>query len=513
MTTAGPVIPQAAPTHKFVRYVRAVEESQQLLFPMTPSTRRLRVGVDIDALGSEPNKYRQLITDLRRQEVEVFLLTGDGTKDLTAKWLAACRTNRYHSHDFPGIDNATRMLDSVDFWVQTFEGDNNIASSLCHFFDMYATLDAAMSPKDDLTADDRIQAAVIAAAAYVLGIDVMVSISPTVGRADVADNDIVTTVSPDDLRPIFGHYLRMTGNTVISEHRTANSVRTTRGHSITDIYESGVRSLLPYTEMLQLVAAQLGKQTAVSELASIITRVRRASRALDEVFAGLSRTNGHRRHPDTDTTEFVSEAFDRELLYLIAALDTYGRAFHRWLDPTRKSQRLSLHSERTLVDHVDPNYPKAPRLQELHNLQKFAYTAAQLRNQLHANVLRTGATLSRAYGSAQAIVIHLDELTGVELDQRQVDTLGVWAAETNTPFDPTRPTVADLATTAYRLFTTLTQYIDGFSRLIMCTKPAAAPNADELLGKVTEDVGNDGPPPATGNELLYRQLTGWTSPH
>ncbi|PZT97511.1 MAG: hypothetical protein DI630_21430 [Gordonia sp. (in: high G+C Gram-positive bacteria)] len=504
------MIPDAAPTRKFVRYVRAVEKSKQLLFPITPSTRPLHVAIDVDALGSDPQEYGQLLEDLRRQEVEDFLLTGPGQSP-PGKWLFACRTDRYHSHSFAGLENATRMADSVEFWVDTNIDGQNVGSSRCHFFDVYPRLDASVSPADNLSHEDRIRAAVLAAANYALGVDVMVSTSPTVGRADVADNDIVATVSPHDLRPVFGHYLRMTGNTTISEHRTSHSVHTTRGSSITDIYGSGVRSLLPYTEMLQLVAMQLGKNTAVAELDSIITRIRRAARALDEVLAGLSRTNGHREHPDTDTTEFVSEAFDRELLYLIAALDTYGRAFHRWLDPNRKSQRVSLHSARTLVDHVDPNYPNAPRLQELHDLQKFAYTAAQLRNQLHANVLRTGATLSRAYGSAQAVVIHLDELTGVELDQRQVDTLGVWAAETNTPFDPTRPTVADLATTAYRLFTTLTQYIDGFSRLIMCTRPAAAPNADELLGKVTEDFVSDGPPPATGTELLYRQLTGWTS--
>jgi hypothetical protein len=33
---------------------------------------------------------------------------------------------------------------------------------------------------------------------------VIATMSPTVGRADLGDNDIVTTIKPDDLHPVFG---------------------------------------------------------------------------------------------------------------------------------------------------------------------------------------------------------------------------------------------------------------------------------------------------------------------
>jgi hypothetical protein len=97
----------------------------------------------------------------------------------------------------------------------------------------------------------------------------------------------------------------------------------------------------------------------------------------------------------------------------------------------------------------------------------------------------------------------------VELTQNQVERLGVWqATRANSLFTPPA-TVGDIATTAVELFTASMQYIDLFSRLILCNRPAAAPNADELLGKVT-DTGTPIPPPHE-TEQLYRRLFGWST--
>jgi hypothetical protein len=272
---------------------------------------------------------------------------------------------------------------------------------------------------------DRIRAAVLAAAGYGLGTDVIVTLEPTAGRADVGDNDIVATVNPDDLDTPFGHYLRMTGNVVIAEYRWPGGSETTRAPSMVDFYNAGVDSLIPFLDMLRLVAMRLGNVEAVAEIDTVRTRMRRAARALDEVIAALSRTNGRDAAPSTDTIEFVSEAFDRELLYLMAVFDGYGRAFVRWLDPTTgRDIRKSLHSAKTLYDYVDPNYPGAPQLTRIRELQRFAFTCSQLRNRIHDAVLATGSFTNRTYGSGQAIAIDLGQ-TDVELTQNLLDRLGV----------------------------------------------------------------------------------------
>jgi len=55
-------------------------------------------------------------------------------------------------------------------------------------------------------------------------------------------------------------------------------------------------------------------------------------------------------------------------------------------------------------------------------------------------------------------------------------------------------TVAEVATTAVELFRASLEYVDLFTHLIMCTKPANAPAAAELLGKVS-DTGYRPPKP------------------
>src|SRR6201998_873110 len=182
------------------------------------------------------------------------------------------------------------------------------------------------------------------------------------------------------------------------------------------------------------------------------------------------------------------------MLFLMAVFDGYGRAFVRWLDPASgKDLRKSLHSAKTLDDYVDPNYPGAPQLTRLHEVQRFEFACSELRNRIHDAVLPPGSFTTRTYGSAQAIAIDLGQ-TDVELTQELVDRFGVWqAASPNSIFgQPT--TVAEVATTAVAHFPASLKYVTLFTYLIMCVKPADAPNATELLGKV-DDPGYRPPQP------------------
>lgn len=506
------VIPSDGPHSKFVRYARAVAKEHQQLFPITPATRPLIVGLDLRSLGPQPGDYEDLVHVLRRDVVTPMLMVfDDDDAKLATAWVQACGAEERYVIHYTDPQSAGRFMDAMEFTVSTMRGEERQGWRKCRFFDLYALFDAQNTTATDLSTDDRIRAAVLASAGYGLGTDVIVSLTPTVGRADVGDNDIVTSVTPDDLHPVFGHYLRMTGNRTVAEYRSGGqSISFTQKMeppSVKEVYDIGLASLVGWLDMFRLITLQLRDTRALAEIDTVRTRIRRAARALDEVIAALSRTNGHDAAPTADTIEFVSEAFDRELLYLIAVFDGYGRAFVRWLDPTSgKDLRKSLSSSKTLDAYVETNYPGAPQLARLRQLQRFAFACSQLRNRIHDAVLPTGAFTNRTYGNSQAIAIDLGQ-TDVELTQELVDRLGVWRTTPPNAMFGQPTTLAEVATTAVELFRASLEYIDLFTYLIMCTKPVSAPNAVDLLGKVT-DTGYR-PPEPHPTEALYRQLFRW----
>lgn len=156
---------------------------------------------------------------------------------------------------------------------------------------------------------------------------------------------------------------------------------------------------------------------------------------------------------------------------------------------------------------MDPNYPGAPQLTRLHQLQRFAFACSQLRNRIHDAVLPTGSFTTRPYGSAQAIAIELGR-ANVELTQELVDRFGVWQATSPNSIFAQPTIVAEVATSAVELFRASLEYVDLFTHLIMCTKPVNAPDAAELLGKVTDTGYRPQEPHPT--DALYRQLFRWT---
>jgi hypothetical protein len=223
------VIPADTPHSKFVRYARAVSKDYSPLFPITPATRPLVVGIDLRTLGPRPEDHEDLVHVLRRDEVTpTLMLFSDDDADVADAWLQACDVADLNIVAYTDPKSAGRMMDALEFRVSTMRGGQRRACRTCHTFDIYSVIDANHSPTTDLSVGDRVRAAVLAAAGYGLGTDVIVTLAPTNGRPDVGDNDIVTTITPDELHPVFGHYLRMTGNPTIAEFKFAGGVQTTR---------------------------------------------------------------------------------------------------------------------------------------------------------------------------------------------------------------------------------------------------------------------------------------------
>jgi hypothetical protein len=89
-------VPDDAPLHRFMRYVRppadrtSAQREAGPLFPLRPSTRKLRVAVDVQTLGEPtPELVRVLARD---EEVEPLLLVQNDESEPT-RWMQAlgCR--------------------------------------------------------------------------------------------------------------------------------------------------------------------------------------------------------------------------------------------------------------------------------------------------------------------------------------------------------------------------------------------------------------------------------------
>ena len=91
------------------------------------------------------------------------------------------------------------------------------------------------------------------------GADVVVTASPTAGRHDVGANDLVVSVTPSQLVPLFGHYLRTTGNPVLANVKGllvggGTSVQSSNATSVADLYLAGINASVPHLTAIQLMA-------------------------------------------------------------------------------------------------------------------------------------------------------------------------------------------------------------------------------------------------------------------
>jgi hypothetical protein len=504
-----------------MRYVRPPirdDEDHPPLFPLRPETRQLRLGVDVTTMPEPPDGL--LAGYLTRDEIDVQLLVPAG-QDVPAAWAAALGDPLVRQIGFTSVETAGRFLDSVQFSVVT-ETEREWSRGTANFFDVYQQLDAQTGLADaPLTLEQRHHAAAFAAAAASVGIDVIVTVAPTVGRSDVADNDIVASVTPEDAVALIGHYLRMTANPVVDVKRGGlvgggGSWETTMTTSTSEnLYGWGLLSQMRYFEILQAIAAQQADTGTMTALKSSRVRLTRAARALDHMLAALS--NPMNGPVKADVVETVAEAFDRELLYLAAAFDIYGRRFPILIDPTRdpKNFRQSLDGKGYIKDHVEKEYD-AGLLVEVKRLHVYATVCKVLRNHIHDGILPVNQHPGRSYGNSMNIALNLDAMPellpgGAEVDARltqaHYDALGAWEADSTDPFgSPVK--VADLATAGVTLLGAGLALIEAFTKLILRNKPQTATAPSPLLGSLQAPPGWT-EPPLHERAVLYGSLFGY----
>lgn len=254
----------------------------------------------------------------------------------------------------------------------------------------------------------------------------------------------------------------------------------------------------------------------MTALKAIRVRLARAVRALDHLVAALSNpVDGRRR---ADVVETAAEAFDRQLLYLAAAFDIYGRLYPRLVDPARDwtGFKLSLDAKGYVKELVEREYD-ADALTEVQRLHVYATVCKALRNHIHDGVLPVDQHPGRSYGNSMNIALNLDAMPELlpsdddRLTQEHYDALGVWRAD---PVDVlgSPVTVADLATAGVTLMGAGLALVEAFSRLILRNKPQAATAPSPLLGLLSALPADAGPLLSTHPRALrYRALLGWHS--
>lgn len=514
-------IPTGQPTSRFMRYVRApIRETSDLpsLYPLTPATRPLRLGIDTTTLPQPPDGY--LATFFERDEIVVELLVpADG--QVPDAWRAALQDPLVHEIGFTTVERAAKELDTRFFWIKT-ESERRSSSTRAHFFDIFQHLDAQTEPAgaEPISLAERHHAAAYAAAAAQLGIDLIVTGAPTAGRSDVADNDVVASATPDDAVAIIGHYLRMTHNPIVEVQRGRLAgggtwERSESTSTIANFYDWGVTSKMAYFDVFPELAARKGDLETVSALGSVRARLARAARALDEMLAALS--NRHDRSHGADVVETAAEAFDRELLYLAAAFDIYGRRFPLLIDPNRDASRFrfSLDGRGYVTDHLVREYDAAA-LVDVTRLHVYAGVCKVLRNHIHDGILPVDQHPGRQYGNSMNIGLNLDAMPELApganngMLQEHYEALGVWHADAAEVFGAP-VMVADLATAGHTLMGAGLALIEAFTKLILRNKPHAASNPSPLLGCVQALPGETEPPPPE-RAVFHSALFGWHSP-
>jgi hypothetical protein len=513
-------IPNGQPNNRFMRYVRPpVKETEELppLFPLRPATRPLRLGIDITTVPTPPNGY--LARFLRRDEIDVQLMVPAG-QEIPSAWTDVLHEPVVRQIGFTSVENASRHLDTVVFGVKT-ESEHQKSGTQVHFFDVYQQLDAQTAPAnaDPLGLDQRHHTAAYAAAASAVGIDAVVTNAPTAGRSDVADNDLVPSVTADDAVALIGHYLRMTANPIVDVQRGSlvgggSWEKTESTANIANFYDWGVVSAMPYFECFPTIASRQGDVETVTALKSIRARLARAARALDHMVAALSNPATGKQGPDA--IETAAEAFDRELLYLAAAFDIYGRRYPLLIDSTRDPSkfRQSLDGRGYLTDHMNKEYD-ASLLTDVARLHVYAGVCKVLRNHIHDGILPVDQHPGRSYGNSVNVALNLDLMPELApganngMDQGHFDALGAWTTDPAKPWD--NPVmVADLATAGSTLLGAGLALVEAFTKLILRNKPKSASAPSPLLGCVQAQPGETEPPPPE-RAVFHQALFGWHS--
>ncbi|GAF46527.1 hypothetical protein [Rhodococcus wratislaviensis] len=463
------------------------------------------MAIDIATLPAGLLEDEDFIAALQRPDVRIRLvhLASESALPGVTGWKGALPDTDVSVIAFDSVEGASTMGDAVEFGVSTSHDGEVQSVHRAHFFPAHVDFDIAEGVEDPLPKELRVRTAALAAAARALEARAVVTAMPTVDRADVAENDWIAICDPDGAIALIGHSLRMSGSRRISV--TPDGRGTVRLRSLVGLYSTCIEAKVPFLRLMNFVAATgFQDQEVVTATRTADARLQRAARAVDDLLRALSRIeNGEL---DDDSEEEISEAFDRELLYIMAAVDTLGRMHERCINTAVAKPRSSLHSRATFEKLIDPYYPDAPELPRLHDLQLILFFANQLRNYIHATRIDAVHAYTRDYGSGRTAVINLDVLPS---RRDHAYNLGIWRAATEPTSPGPQPIVADLATMATALLESAFEFVNLYSFMVLKHTPVSAPSPALIFAK---PMTVDGPLKARRVDQWIGRLFGWSVP-
>ena len=519
-------IPEGAPNYRYMLYIRSNNQKNYAfrnagaLYPMRPGVRKIRIGIDIESISIPTSELTEIL--LRKDLVETFLLARNA-KTKPESWVSVLQIDRWYSWEYVDTDSAPKNLDVCEVPVVGYKNDNLVIGTYGTFAPIYSELDA-MTSKDfdrshEIALEDRHRGSALAAAAEALELDLIVSEHLASERADLNGNDVVLSIKPKSLYPLFGQYLRLTWNSEYSVKsgrllQGGSWTMVNEANSISDMYSTGIKHNAPFLAYLKFQCDFQNHTVLGESLDGIITRLSRASKALDVLLGSLSNHFG-RDENDADITELIAEAFDRMLVYLMGALDKFARIKPHLFDTSKHPKDQvngTLASRYELLDFIENLRYTDTR--ELLEGQKFAWIVRSFRNQIHSVPLRHSYVHSRSYGSATtvALIIYSPENFGISqdsLNQSQFDSLGIWSPDNRN--QKAKPEyVADIATLSTTLFQEVLRYLNSISRMVLLGKPNTGESASPhpVIGSL--ETAFESEITEKFVDSPYRRMFGWS---
>lgn len=441
------------------------------LFTRRPSSRKLRVLVDVETLGeSLPWADEHLRALLEYENVEVMHVamseaTQTWTDDIQVRsgYVQVCdTTGEQGPFGFPGPRYSWRIKDPH----RKFDGSTTLESvggfspgveltRVQHLWHS-RTFDGLNVTEGDLS-----RAVLLTELTRAMDYDLVISESATTGLAVVPANDRANVVTRVQAIPIIAHYLRT------QQHYLVNAV----GRSSMrrrDYFTTSVGALAEgifwwHGKCQQVIWRIENGARYVADAETLVDRVARALRSRDALIASIGAIQTE------DAIDDGADALDHCLVCLCGAVDVLARSMHAAQHLPGEERNAKLHLRAGYRDLVSA-YRDAGGVDELGILQRRLNVVFSLRNSIHSRALAAIASLRHTSEGVPAlnvgqIDIVIPDYVAREMRKEQSGGLNFWSAR---HLDD-GIVVVDLMTLVDQCFRVTLDFLDQLCRMISAT--------------------------------------------
>lgn len=441
------------------------------LFTRRPSSRKLRVLVDVETVGGErPWADKHLRALLKSENIEAMQVamsevTQKLTDDVQARpgYVQVCdTTDDQGPFGLPGPRYSWQIKDPH----RKFDGSTTLERA------------GGFSPGPELTKaqwlwhqgsfdglnvaeDDLSRAVLLTELARAMDYDVVISESATTELAVVPANDRANVVTRAQAVPIIAHYLRTQQHYLVNAVSRVQMTRRTYFATSVEALAEGI-SWWQGKCWRTCLQSDHGDRF-VADAATLVDRLSRALRSRDALIASIGAIQTE------DVVDDGADALDHCLVCLCGAVDVLARSMHaaQQLPGTERNAKLHLpDGYRTLVSA----YCDAAGIDELEVLQRRLNVVFSLRNSIHSRALAAIASLRQTPMGIPAvnvgqIDIVIPDYAATVMNKDRSGGLSFWGAR-HLADDIV---VVDLMTLVDQCFHVTLEFLDHLCRIISAT--------------------------------------------